>query len=118
MKIQNHKLKNLKLSIKGTVLEFDGEGIVDVEDKIGQALLSLPNYNIVGTKKNQQGDLPNETKKEETKDTKETVKETDDKVDKKDLENLSVADLKALADERGLEYDARIKKADLLKLLA
>lgn len=117
MKIQNHKLKNLKLSIKGTVLEFDGEGIVDVEDKIGQALLSLPNYNIVGTKKNQQGDLPNETKKEETKNTKEPVKETDAK-EEKDLNNLSVADLKALADERGLDYDARVKKADLLKLLA
>lgn len=42
------------------------------------------------------------------------IKEVDEKVS---LEDKTVAELKELADEKELEYDPKIKKADLIELL-
>lgn len=43
--------------------------------------------------------------------------EGDDQQDELDYESMKVDELKALADERKIEYDSKIKKDDLIELL-
>lgn len=50
----------------------------------------------------------------ENKHKQPVIKEVEEKVS---LEDKTVPELKALADEKELEYDPKIKKADLIELL-
>lgn len=50
----------------------------------------------------------------ENKRKQPVIKEVEEKVS---LEDKTVAELKELADEKELEYDPKIKKADLIELL-
>ncbi|MDD2401690.1 MAG: HeH/LEM domain-containing protein [Clostridia bacterium] len=49
------------------------------------------------------------------KEAKETLELA--KVKKKEVQGPTVAEIKAMLDEKGIEYDAKAKKADLIKLL-
>lgn len=105
MKIQNRKLINQVLIFNNKSIQFNEEGISEeLNDNEGEILLSLPFYEKV------------ELGKKENKKSDEVINK-DEKVEE-DYESKSVTELKKILTDKGIEFNDRAKKADLLKLLA
>lgn len=107
-KIKNTSLKGLRLSFKAFFIAFDNQGISDeIAEKDALELSKLSGYELIEEKK--------ETKANTVKDKKEEVEEDNNEKVKEDTRSIS--DIKKELDEKGIEYNKRAKKEELLKLL-
>ncbi len=101
-KIKNVNLKGLSLSFKDTKISFDMDGISeDIKSDYANELANLDCYELLDDNK-----------------SKDKQKKSEDKSNKKDPnENLTVAEIKKMLDEKGVKYSSRLGKEELLKLL-
>lgn len=104
-KIKNIKLKGLKLSFENQNISFDTNGISEeIDSNLAANLAKLTGYELIADKV---------VKDIKTDDKVENHEETQDA----DFEKATIKELKEMLDEKGIEYDSKDKKDDLIKLL-
>lgn len=98
MQIQNIHRKNRTVSIGGAAVVFDADGRADAPDDVAAKLLKLGGYS---------------TARQSRQDVKADSAEPGGAA----LDGLSVAQLKKLAKERGIDVGDASKKAELIQVI-
>lgn len=104
MKVENILRKNRAVLLGGSVIQFDADGIAEVDDATGAKLLKLGGYR---SNKPPAGNREPITEPEQPTSHDGTPA----------LESLNPAQLKKLAKDRGIEIGDAAKKAELIELI-
>lgn len=103
MKIVNKALANVTLSIAGDDVTGDGDGVFEVSEKAAKMLLGTPGW----SQPKKAAPLPDEPPAAVDEGA------ADDDTEEVDLETLTKAELVSLAEEQGVNVDARATKAEI-----
>lgn len=106
--IKNYKRANRTVFVRGNLVEFDVNGVAEIEDeKLFNVLKTVPEYTPVVK-------APITT---DDKDKDEDTNNTEIKSEKQELNNMSIRQLEKYAKDNNIDLGKATKKSDIIKVI-